>query len=365
MNTKRMKTGRKLLTFFLTLAMVIGLMQGMGLTAYAATTHTGTVASQNISAGDTISSGTKINGNAYYVTIDGTTVRKPDGTAKFSAENGYWAAPSEYLVDEVDTVTYNIPDIKLKTPTIAVSSVTLDKTAISISINGVTELTATVTPTNATDKKVKWSTDTSAVKLYSDENCGNEITLNTAVETLTVYAKGNSVGGDTITAISDADSTKSASCDVTVNKADPSIETIPTASSITYGQKLSDSTLTGGIAKLGDTSVEGTFAWKNTETKPAVSDSDTTEYDVVFTPTDDDNYAAVECKVKLTVNKAEPTVTAPTAKTLTYAGSAQELVNAGSTNDGTLYYAVTTDNTSPTDDNLYTTSIPAKTDAGT
>ena len=69
--------------------------------------------------------------------------------------------------------------------------------------------------------------------------------------------------------------------------------------------------------------------------------------------------------VTVTINKADPTVTAPTVKTLTYTGSAQELVNAGSVTGGTMYYAVTTENTAPTDDNLYTTSIPTKTNAGT
>ena len=72
-----------------------------------------------------------------------------------------------------------------------------------------------------------------------------------------------------------------------------------------------------------------------------------------------------ESTVTVTVNKADPTVTTPTAKTLTYTGSAQELVNAGSTNDGKLYYAVTTENKAPTDEKLYTTSIPTATDAGT
>lgn len=67
----------------------------------------------------------------------------------------------------------------------------------------------------------------------------------------------------------------------------------------------------------------------------------------------------------MTVDKAAPTVTAPTAKTLTYTGSAQQLANAGSTNDGKLYYAVTTVNKAPTDDSLYTTSIPTATDIGT
>ena len=90
------------------------------------------------------------------------------------------------------------------------------------------------------------------------------------------------------------------------------------------------------------------------------------------TPTDyftsDDSAYTVQVdgnELKLAVIKTNPTVTAPTAKSLTYTGSAQELVNAGSTNDGTLYYAVTTENTAPTDENLYTTSIPTATNAGT
>lgn len=175
-------------------------------------------------------------------------------------------------------------------------------------------------------------------------------TTGTAKNTYTVTVTGRGNYKDTATA------------QWSIGLATPTIETIPTASAITYGQKLADSTLTNGAAKLGDTPVAGTFAWKNAETKPAVSDSNATEYDVVFTPTDADNYAAVECKVKLTVNKATPTVTAPTAKALTYTGSAQALVNAGSTNDGTMQYALgnATEATQS-----YTTSIPTAADAGT
>ncbi len=150
-----------------------------------------------------------------------------------------------------------------------------------------------------------------------------------------------------------------ASLEYAIAQATTTVTTAPTAGEITYGDTLSDSALTGGAG-----SVAGSFAWKDSTIDPAVSDSQKTEYDVVFTP-DDGNYATAECKVKLTVNKAAPTVTAPTAKTLTYTGSAQALVNAGSVTGGTLYYAVTTENTAPTDENLYTTSIPSKTDVGT
>ena len=57
-----------------------------------------------------------------------------------------------------------------------------------------------------------------------------------------------------------------------------------------------------------------------------------------------------------TIVKVTPTVTTPTAKVLTYNGSAQELVNAGSTNFGTLKYSL---------DNIdYSTSIPTATNYG-
>jgi hypothetical protein len=153
-----------------------------------------------------------------------------------------------------------------------------------------------------------------------------------------------------------------ASVDFTIAKATSSIETIPTASAVTYGQKLADSTLTGGTG-----SVAGGFAWKDSTVAPAVSDSQNTEYDVVFTPTDE-NYDAAECKVKLTVNKADSAVTtAPTAKTLTYNGSAQSLINAGTASGGTMKYAVTTANQEPAAE-AYTfdnTSLPSSTNAGT
>lgn len=114
---------------------------------------------------------------------------------------------------------------------------------------------------------------------------------------------GTNNGSYTVTVTGKGNYKDTASAAWSIGLATPAIETLPTASAITYGQKLADSTLTGGTAKLGDNIVAGTFAWKNPETKPAVSDSETTEYDVVFTPTDTDNYAAVECKVKLTVKK--------------------------------------------------------------
>ena len=69
------------------------------------------------------------------------------------------------------------------------------------------------------------------------------------------------------------------------------------------------------------------------------------------------NYALTEVLGTLTITKADAAVTAPTAKTLTYTGSAQALVNAGSATGGTISYATT-------EDGAYTAAIPTGTTAG-
>ena len=67
------------------------------------------------------------------------------------------------------------------------------------------------------------------------------------------------------------------------------------------------------------------------------------------------NYKFVEDEYMVTVNYATPTVTAPTAKNLTYTGSAQALVNAGSTTGGELQYSL--------NGSSWSTTVPTGTDA--
>ena len=55
--------------------------------------------------------------------------------------------------------------------------------------------------------------------------------------------------------------------------------------------------------------------------------------------------------------KTAPTYTAPTAKSVTYNGNSQTLLNAGSTNDGTIEYSE--------DESTWGTTIPSKTAVGT
>ena len=72
-------------------------------------------------------------------------------------------------------------------------------------------------------------------------------------------------------------------------------------------------------------------------------------------------YVAYNC----TIPSADPTYTAPTARSLTYNGSAQTLVNSGSvTSGGTMEYAIGSSNTSaPTSG--WSTTAPTETNVGT
>ena len=156
--------------------------------------------------------------------------------------------------------------------TVPVTGVTLNPSAAqSINVGGSVAFTATVAPDGATDKTVKWST-TGGVTLYSDENCtaGNEIGAD-ATSTLTVYAKGISAGSATVTATSNADNTKTASCAVTVNAApDPVSYKAASVDETTHAVTFADATCTAyTVVTSSDEAVtwsEGWYAVKDTVT---------------------------------------------------------------------------------------------------
>ncbi|SFU71188.1 hypothetical protein SAMN05216508_1421, partial [Eubacterium pyruvativorans] len=142
-------------------------------------------------------------------------------------------------------------------------------------------------------------------------------------------------------------------------------QTAPTGLTAT---KASSSTATDGkISGVNDAmeyQIDGATTWTAVgENQTEITGLTAGTYKVRYAGTADKN-ASDATSVEVGV-KVAPTVTVPTAKTLTYNGQAQGLVNAGSTEDGTLYYAVTTENLAPTDESLYTTSIPTATNVGT
>ena len=99
----------------------------------------------------------------------------------------------------------------------------------------------------------------------------------------------------------------SAKLDIIIAKAAAPVLNFPTAGNLTYGQKLSESTLAGGSTEYGS------FAWKDGNVIPAVNNN--TGYEMVFTPNEKTkaNYeeipeASMKKKVIVTVAKANPTV---------------------------------------------------------
>jgi len=101
---------------------------------------------------------------------------------------------------------------------------------------------------------------------------------------------------------------------VTVSNDSRSFATVtawPTASGITYGQALSDSTLSGGSA-----AVAGSFAFTTPATTP---NAGTYAASVTFTPSDQTTYKATNNNVNVSVAKANSSVSVwPTASAITY-----------------------------------------------
>lgn len=123
-----------------------------------------------------------------------------------------------------------------------------------------------------------------------------------------------------------------AEIEITVNKATPPALVFPTSSGITYGATLSASVHSGG-------SGDGGFAWENPDTVPTVDNSG---YNVIFTPRDTDNYDysgfTLEDIVAISVSKALPAVTFPTASSITYGESLSSSTLSGGSGDGSFVW---------------------------
>ena len=141
---------------------------------------------------------------------------------------------------------------------------------------------------------------------------------------------------------------------VTIAKATPSV-TAPTAKTLTYtgsAQALVNAGSTTGGTLVYSLSENGTYS----ATVPMGTNAGS--YTVYYKVNGDNNYNDVAAQsVSVTIAKATPSVTKPTAITLTYTGEAQALVTAGSTTGGTLVYSLE-------QNGAYSETIPTGTNAG-
>jgi hypothetical protein len=103
---------------------------------------------------------------------------------------------------------------------------------------------------------------------------------------------------------------------VTVNKQTPVLKA-PVATAITYGQTLTNSSLSGGAAtnSANNASVAGSFAFTTPTTAPGAG---TANQSVTFTPSDTTDYNSAIVNVSVTVNKQTPVLKAPVATAIAY-----------------------------------------------
>jgi hypothetical protein len=106
---------------------------------------------------------------------------------------------------------------------------------------------------------------------------------------------------------------------VTLTPANPVVTTWPTASTITYGQTLAVSTLSGGAATPA-----GTFACTTPSTAP---NAGTALQSVTYAPTDTTSYNSSSSTVSVPVNPKALTVTGITANDKVYDGNSTATLN--------------------------------------
>jgi len=108
------------------------------------------------------------------------------------------------------------------------------------------------------------------------------------------------------------------SIQVQVNPVTPNITSWPTASSLVYGQRIEDASVSGGLAVNPNnvsTSINGTFEWV-APTTPAITGSNV--YAMQFIPTDASKYLPTTGNVNIYTEKATPIVAVAPLNSLVY-----------------------------------------------
>ena len=248
-----MKTKKRFFGILLSLVLVLGLMPGMSLTAYAATAYTsGQIKIASLANGDIIRGTCTI----YQNSNRALEIYDTDGTTLLQKYNfGKAQTLSALGYDTIVTKTgvgsggYDNRLVKLQklSPSPTVTRVTLDKNELSLDAGGATaELIATVEANYDAIKGVTWSSSDSTVATVNSNGV------------ITPVGAGDPV---TIKATSTWDNTKYAECVVTVNAAQTPTETLLTT--ITPTGKTTHSATVDGVVTVShnNDSYYGTYGW--------------------------------------------------------------------------------------------------------
>ena len=171
-----------------------------------------------------------------------------------------------------------------------ITGVTLDKDKLALTAGDSDTLAATVNPADTTDDKtIAWSTGSD--KIAPVDNTGKV----TAISAGTTDITATTING------------KTAKCTVTVTPMDATAAQAPTATGITYGQKLGESALSGGSVKGADNAeVKGTWLFKNPD---ALLSAGSQKAKAVFIPAEPGKYSQCEAEANVEVAQLNITVT--------------------------------------------------------
>lgn len=244
----------------------------------------------------------KLNGTELSNMSPGTVTVSENGTTRtitITPSKGYYLIKNG--VSALRTITTNTPSVRNKTPGIDEGTITISG-EYPTDLSGETSLTFTM-PESPYD-----------VEITAD--FGNRIDITNA--TLTLDNNEYTYDGTAKT---------------------PSVTLVTTSEGTEY-------TLTAGTDYTADYSNNTNVPENANSPQPTVTITGISQYTGTATQT-------------FTINKAAATIaTAPTAKELTYNGTAQELIKAGSSNDGEMQYKLSTETT-------WSTNIPTATNQGT
>ena len=311
--------------------------------SFKVTTEYGTIKSTSTD-GKATYNGSATNGGAKVAVTEPST----GYTIKYGKTEGTYDLDSipTYTNAGIHTVYYKISAENYKDKTGKLNIVISKKVAVvttapkarDLTYNGSAQSLVTAGTTN--NGTLQYSLD--------NKNWSTTIPTGTNAGTYDVYYK----------VVGDSNHSDSTPVKLTVTIATGTIDAYATNGNTTYtgnatngGAKVTVITPTSGYTIKYGTSSTG----YDSATIPTFVNAGThTVYYQITAP----NYSAYNGRFDIIINKANASVTkAPTAKTLTYSGSSQELVNAGTGTGGTFKYS--TDNTN------WSTTIPTKTAAGT
>ncbi|MBO6114831.1 MAG: Ig-like domain-containing protein [Lachnospiraceae bacterium] len=291
--------------------MVVGLVPGMSLTAQAAETTVTTVIFDKSSDGNTInkggvtcSSSFDSHGNIPFggtfstssgkftkiVVNDQDTKRVGSGISGWSGNTWTGSATSVQFGNIMGngqnvTITFTIDT------SVAVTGISLNQPSLTLDVGGTYDgLVPEITPSNATDTSVTWSSDNTDVATVDADGV------------VTAVAPGTA----NITVIT-TDGGKTATCAVIVNKSDSEITTEPKANTLTYNGS-SQALITAGTV-TGGKLVYSTDNEAWSETIPTGKDAGS--YTVYYKVKGDDKYNETEeQKIDVTIQPKSLTITA-------------------------------------------------------